>query len=462
MISATNSGYQAFLAKKSQSATMSGFAPIWMPDCLFDFQAHLTDWAIRKGRCALIEDCGLGKTLQLLVWAENVVRKTNRPVLVLTPLSVSSQTVREGAKFGIECHVSRDGKAMPNITVANYERLHYFSPDDFSGVVCDEISCIKAFDGKRRKQVTRFLSKMRYRLGDTATAAPNDFIELGTISEAIGELSQSEMLSQFFLASDKKRHSLFKEGDFWNRAKWFFRPHSEVPFWRWVCSWARAIRSPADIGFDAARFVLPPLDMQQHVLPSEFRYPGELFPRIATTLKEQRIERKHTINERCAKVAELVDHDQPALVWCQYNSEGDLLEKTIPGALQVAGRHSIEEKEERFEAFTSGQLRVLILKPKLGAWGMNWQHCGHHTFFPSHSFEQFYQALRRSLRFGRVGKVRADVVTTEGEAGVTANLQKKQRQAEQMFVSLVREMNRGTALAVVDRHTQEVEVPSWL
>ena len=461
MIAITNT-YQAFLNRKSQSATMSGFNPVWMPDFLFDFQAHLTDWSIRKGRALLAEDCGLGKTPQQLVYAENVVRHTNKPFLILTPLAVASQTVREAEKFGIDAKVSRDGTVHPNITVTNYERLHYFNPEDFSGVAGDEISCCKAFDGKRRKYVTRFMSKMKYRLGCTATPSPNDFIELGTISELLGELSQSEMLGTFFRASDKKRHSLFKEGDFWNRAKYFFRAHSEVPFWRWVCSWARAIRKPSDIGFDDRRFILPPLNITQHVIPSTFRWPGELFPRIATTLKEQRIERKNTMQARCAKVAELVAHDRSVVVWCQYNPEGDLLEDMIPGAIQIAGSDKDDIKEERFNAFTTGEARVLITKPKIGAWGLNWQHCGDHIFFPSHSFEQYYQAIRRSLRFGRVGPVNAHIVTSEGEAGVTDNLQKKQRKADEMFENLVEHMNQSQTVEIVNRHTNKMESPAWL
>jgi len=459
---ASGFSYQSFIAHKSQQSGMDGFDPLWMPKWLFDFQQSLVDWSLRKGRAAIFADCGLGKTPMQLVWAENVRRKTNKPVLIVTPLAVASQTVREAEKFGIDCKQSREGKVEPNITVTNYERLHYFDPNEFAGVVCDESSAIKAFDGKRRKQVTRFLSKMKYRLLCTATAAPNDFIELGTSSEALGELSQSEMLSTFFRASDNKRHSLFKEGDFWNRAKWFFRAHSELPFWRWVCSWSRAIRRPSDLGFDDAKFVLPELRVNQHVMPSTFRWPGELFPRIACTLAEQRVERKHTMQARCGKVAELVQHDRPVVAWCQYNPEGDLLEDMIPDAIQIAGSDRDEVKEERFNAFTFGQARVLIIKPKIGAWGLNWQHCGDHIFFPSHSFEQYYQAVRRSLRFGRIGPVNVEIVTTEGEAGVTENLQKKQRKADEMFAALVAEMNASENVEIINKHINRMESPTWL
>jgi len=382
--------------------------------------------------------------------------------LILTPLAVAPQTVREAEKFGIEAHQSRDGSVKPNITVANYESLHKFNEDDFAGVCGDEISCIKAFDGKRRKQVTRFMSKMKYRLGATATAAPNDFIELGTIAEALGEMTQSEMLEMFFRCSDKKRHSLFKEGDFWNRAKYFFRAHSEQPFWRWVCSWARAIRKPSDIGGDDTRFLLPELIVEQTTIPTKFRFPGELFVRVAVTLAEQREERKRTMKERCEKAAALVAHDQPAVVWCQYNEEGDILEKLIPDCVQVAGRHSDDDKEYKLNAFTNGEVRVIVTKPKIGAWGLNWQHCGHQCFFPSHSFEQYYQAVRRSLRFGRIGPVKVDVIATEGEAGVTDNLQMKQRKADQMFENLVAEMNDALKVEIADIYTKKAKVPQWL
>ena len=454
--------YSEFLRNKSQSNTLDGFKPTFMPDGLFPFQAALTDWAIQKGRALLAEDCGLGKTFQELVFAENCVRETNRPSIILTPLAVAPQTVREAEKFGIEAAVSRDGKPAKNITVTNYESLHKFNPNDFGSVVCDEISCLKAFDGKRRKQITRFMSKAKYRLGGTATAAPNDYIELGTIAEALGHMTQSDMLGTFFLSSDKKRHSLFKEGDFWNRAKYFFRPYSETPFWQWVCSWARAIRSPADMGFDDSRFVLPELIVNQVVVPTTFRFPGELFVRIAGTLAEQRQERKRSIQERCEIVRELVNHDQPALVWCQYNEEGTELARMIPGAVEVAGRHSDEEKAERLNGFATGEFQVLVTKPKIGAWGMNYQHCGHQTFFPSHSFEQWYQCVRRSLRFGRVGAVKVDIVATEGEAGVTENLQMKQAKADAMFAALVEQMHNAQGMKITDKHTQQLEVPSWL
>lgn len=454
--------YTEFLNRKSQLSGSSGLKDFSINNNLYPFQKDLTSWALKMGRSAMFADCGLGKTPMQLVWAQKIVEHTNKPVLILTPLAVSQQTIREGEKFNIECERSVNGKYNGKIIVTNYERLHYFDSSNLAGVVGDESSAIKAFDGKRRKQVTRFMSKLQYRLLCTATAAPNDFIELGTSSEALGDLTQSEMIDQFFTQSDKRRHSLFKEGDFWNRNKYFFKAHSEIPFWRWVCSWARAVRSPSDIGYKDDRFILPELKTEQHVVECNRRLPGKLFVEIAKTLREQREERKATMTERCERVAELVNHDKPVVVWCQYNAEGDMLEKMIPGAIQVAGKNTDQEKEDRLIAFTFGKERVLITKPKIGAWGLNWQHCGHQIFFPSHSFEQYYQGVRRSWRFGRKDPVKIDIVTTEGEAGVTANLQSKQEKADIMFESLVREMNRPTNIKTTDLHTNKMEVPNWL
>ena len=453
--------YQEFLANKSQTVSPGGFEPLWMPDFLYDFQKSLLDWSVRKGKCAIFADCGLGKTPLALAWAENIFRKTGRPVIIITPLAVAQQFVREGQKFGIDVQHSKTGTIMPRITVTNYERLHYFNPDDFAGVVCDESSAIKAFDGKRRKQVTRFLSKVQYRMMDTATAAPNDYIELGTHSEALGIMTQSEMLSQFFHSMDDARHSLFKEDDFWNRAKWAFKAHAATPFWRWVCSWARALRKPSDLGFDDARFVLPPLLVNQITVKNNHLLPGELFPVIAHSLREQREERRATLKERCDMVAQLVNGHEPAIVWCHMNIEGKRLAQIIPGAKEVYGSQEDDEKEAILNEFATGNLRVLVTKPKIAAWGLNLQHCHHETFFPSHSFEQYYQGVRRCWRFGQTQPVQIDIVTTEGEANVTRNLDRKAKASEAMFSALVSEMNNVLKIEVNNKHIKPMESPAW-
>lgn len=451
---------------------MSGFVENNLPDYLFDFQKYLVQWAIAKGRSAIFADCGLGKTPMQLVWADNVVRHSNKPVLILTPLAVSAQTIGEAGKFGIEAVRSADGKwaGGAKIIVTNYERLHHFDSQEFAGCVCDESSILKSFDGVRRKEITEFMRKLPYRLLCTATAAPNDYIELGTSSEALGELGYTDMLTRFF-KNDQHTVKPMRYTGFGNPRgsgadhtdKWRFKGHAEIPFWRWVCSWARAIRKPSDLEFDDARFVLPPLIESQHMVDSETTAPGFLISLPAVGLTEQREERRRTIKERCEKIASLVAATgEPALIWCHLNPEGDLLEKLIPDSIQVSGKDSDEAKEEKFTAFAKGEAHWLITKPKIGAWGLNFQHCAHVLSFPSHSFEQYYQGVRRCWRYGQTRAVRSDIVTTEGEKSVLENLQKKAKAADAMFSNLVSEMNHALHVERATGFDVETEVPSWL
>lgn len=452
------SAYLAFLDEKTHANERAGFAPTVLPDFLFDFQTALVEWAVQKGRAALFADCGLGKTAMQLVWADNVVRHTGGRVLVIAPLAVSQQVVTEGEKFGVAVTRSTDGTAHAGITVTNYERLHHFDPRDFAGAVCDESSILKAFDGTRRLQITQFLRKLEYRLLATATAAPNDFTELGTSSEALGYLGHMDMLGRFF-RNDQNNAALRAGG---RAMAWRFKGHAERPFWRWVCSWARAVRRPSDLGFADDRFVLPPLEEVEHVVTSAWQREGELFALPAADLHEQREERRRTIGERCARVAALVDHGEPATVWCHLNDEGDLLERLIPDAVQVSGADSDDEKEAKLLAFQRGDARVLVTKPTIAGWGLNFQHCAHVTTFPSHSFESYYQSVRRSWRFGQARPVRVDLVTTEGERGVLQNLRAKQTQADRMFRSLVAEMSAAIATDRAPIGALAPEVPAWL
>jgi hypothetical protein len=452
--------YEQFLQSKTQAGADSGFEPIWMPKFLFDFQHEIVDWAVRKGRAAIFADCGLGKTPMGLTWASNVARKTGKPVLYLTPLAVASQTIREAHKFDIDAVQSKDGSSKGHIVVANYERLHYFNHEDFAGVVCDESSILKSFAGHRRGEITTFMRKVPYRLLQTATAAPNDYIELGTSSEALGYMGHMDMLNRFFKNDLNNSAQGRMRGEV---IKWRLKGHAELPFWRWVCSWARAIRRPSDLGFDDSKFILPKLNEVEHLVEAQTLADGMLFALPAHGLKEQREERRRTVEERCAKVAELVNKTgQPALVWCHLNDEGDELERMIPDAVQVAGSDSDDRKEDRLEAFADGRARVLITKPKIGAWGLNFQHCNHVTFFPSHSFEQYYQSVRRCWRFGQRREVTVDIVTTEGERGVMRNLQRKAEQADTMFSHLVAEMNNAQHIARTQTGAKKMEIPSWL
>jgi hypothetical protein len=452
--------YRAFLDSKSQRGADSGFEPLFMPDFLFDFQRSLVEWAVRKGRAAIFADCGLGKTPMGLTWAQNVALYTDKPVLYLTPLAVASQTVREAEKFHIEATHVRDGMRPGRILVANYERLHHFAPGAFGGVVCDESSILKSFAGARRGEITAFMRQVPYRLLQTATAAPNDYIELGTSSEALGYMGHMDMLNRFFKNDLNNSAQGRMRGEV---IKWRLKGHAEGPFWRWVCSWARAIRRPSDLGFDDSDFILPPLNEIEHMVEARSNADGMLFALPALGLKEQRDERRRTVQERCAEVARLVNNTgEPALVWCHLNDEGDELEHLIPDAVQVSGNDSDARKEDRLEAFAFGKARVLITKPKIGAWGLNFQHCNHITFFPSHSFEQYYQAVRRCWRFGQKRAVRVDVVTTEGERGVMRNLQRKADQADGMFTRLVSEMNSALAIERASNMNKAMEIPAWL
>jgi hypothetical protein len=398
-----------------------------------------------------------------LSWSENVVKHTGKPVLILTPLAVAAQFVQEGERFGYEVARSVRGEISAPIVVANYERLHLFDPDMFGGVVCDESSILKSFDGVRRGQITDFMRLKEYRLLGTATAAPNDFTELGTSSEALGYLGYMDMLGRFFTNRQRTSHQFHGKYRLVNNDKWRFKGHAAQAFWRWVSSWARALRNPSDLGFSDEGFNLPPLNINQHVVKARSKPEGMLFNLPAVGLQEQRAERRRTIAERCEMVADLVnDTGQPAVVWCALNDEGDRLAKLIPDAQQVSGKDNDDAKEAKFESFSNGSTRVLITKPKIGAWGLNWQHCNHVTFFPSHSYEQYYQAVRRCWRFGQHRPVTVDIVATEGEVFVQENLQRKADQAAEMFTELVAHMNDSQEIERLFAYNQKVEVPSWL
>lgn len=451
--------YSDFLYSKSQLGGDYGFDPVWTPDFLFDFQSDLVRWALRKGRAAIFADCGLGKTAMELVWAENVARQTGKSVLILTPLAVGRQMLEEGEKFGVELQRSRDGTAH-RLTVANYEILNKFDPSEFVGCVCDESSILKSFSGVRKGEITEFMRKLPYRLLATATAAPNDFTELGTSSEALGYLGYMDMLNKFFKNDMNNSATGRMRGEV---IKWRLKGHAEQQFWRWVCSWSRSARNPSDLGYADDRFLLPPLTERHHVIQDVGARSGFLFELPAIGLQEQREERKRTVKARCAQVADLVNHTgQPALVWCHLNAEGDLLEKLIPDAVQVSGSDSDSVKEQRLLDFSQGKARVLVTKPKIGAWGLNFQHCNHVVFFPTHSYEQYYQSIRRCWRFGQKRPVTVDIVMTEGDRDVHKNLFKKAQTADQMFTRLVAEMNHALSLNAHNDYTRSQELPSWL
>lgn len=501
--------YEAFIARKTQAADGAGFEPVWLPEFLFDFQKSLVEWALRKGRAALFVDTGMGKTPMSLTWAQNVVLHTKRPVLILAPLAVSSQIIREGVKFGIPCKRALDGIDGAGIYVLNYERLHQVSSEDFAGIVCDESSILKSSTGETKKRVVRFALKLPYRLLCTATPSPNDHVELGTSSEALGYLGYSDMLSRFFKQTDAKGSRIddvkrstrdrdmaamaalgIEKGNLFGKLSfrvsqemggWRLKGHAAVPFWRWIASWARAARKPSDAGdgFDDARFVLPGLSENHHIVKAERPPDGQLFTLPAFGLGEEREERRRTIAERCELVKSLCRSEDRHLVWCHMNAEGDMLEKLIPGSIQVSGADSEEFKEAAIEWFQghrclckdgssectcghkSGR-RVLISKASIFGYGINLQCCAHVVTFASHSWEQYYQCVRRCHRFGQTRPVVVDIISTEGEVRVRDSMVRKSEQASAMFAELVTHMRNATAIARRNDHTKKMEAIPWL
>jgi len=452
--------YERFIATKAKHCEPAGFAPAYMPDWAMDFQSHLIDWSVRLGRAAVFAECGLGKTPMQLAWAENVVRKTNRPVMLATPLAVGAQTIAEAEKFGIAAKRTRDGVMTDEacVWVTNYEQLHKYDPSRFAGFVGDESSAIKDSKSIRCDVVGEFCRRMPYRSLWTATAAPNDYHELGTSSDVLGYLGYRDMLTKFFKQDNDKSIA-----GGWGRAKYRFIGHAEQPFWSWVCSWARSLRKPSDLGFDDSRFILPPLNEVEHVVKTAKPRAGALFTMAAKDMREERAERRHSIAERCGKVAELLESVVgPAVAWCELNDEGDELERIIPGCVQVSGSDSDDEKEEKLIAFSSGQIQRLVTKPKIGAWGLNWQHCADVAVLPSHSYEQYYQLVRRFYRFGQKRQVNVHLVLCEGEIGILKSLRRKQEQADRMFSSVVKHMGDALHILSADFFPTKEEVPSWL
>lgn len=449
--------YRAFVEAKTHLAGEFGFAPIYHNPHCHDFQAHLIDWALRQGRSATFADCGLGKTLMQLVWAENVHRKTNKPVLILAPLSVSSQTVEEAEKFGIEAHRSPDGK-IPHgkgIITTNYERLHHFSPDEFGGVVCDESSILKNFDGAIKASITDFMRKVKYRGMYTATPSPNDYTELGTSSEALGDMPYMDMLQTFFKSNDDTLHPAHIG------QQWRFKGHAEPHFWRWVASWARAARRPSDLGYSDDGWHLPELIEVHHEIESK-PLDGQLFAMPVRGLPQEREERKATVKERCELAAELIQRHDNGVMWCHFNAEADYLAEIVPGAVNLSGSDRDEVKEEKFLAFKRGEIRYLVTKPKIAALGVNWQHCAACTYFDDYSYEQYYQAVRRFWRFGQKRAVTVHQIGTTSLSNVAKSRKRKAEAADKMFQSMMEHMIDAQKHRRIFTETEAVKLPKWI
>ena len=460
--------YHDFLEHKTQLGGYYGFEPIELHPALKDFQADLVTWALQKGKSAIFADTGLGKSLMQLCWADNVARETGRPVIILAPLSVSFQTVQEAEKFGIEAYHSRDGIIKGNIIVTNYEKLHMFNDLDFAAAVCDESGILKGFQNVRRNEIIHFMRKMKYRLLCSATPAPNDYVELGNSSECLGELGHLDMLREYFRNKDNDsniRPDKWRwRKHIWEGQVWRFKGHAEEPFWKWICSWARAIRRPSDLGYSDDEFLLPPLIEKDHLVKANNLADGMLFPLPAIGLSDQREERRRTINERCETVLDLVtqDDNRQSMCWCDLNEEGDRLEEIIRDGVQISGRDKDEAKEDKFKAFIKGDVRILITKPKIGAWGLNMQHCHHVTTFVSNSYESRYQLIRRCYRYGQKYPVEVDTVHTEGDMKVLENLKRKGYAADRMFEQLVRHMNDAIRAEKTEYKAESITLPSWI
>jgi hypothetical protein len=449
--------YKSFVESKTHLAGEFGFAPIYDNPHAHDFQRHLIEWALRQGRGATFADCGLGKTIMQLVWAENVHRKTNRPVIIFAPLSVSSQTVEEAEKFGISAYRSADGKfpAGVGIITTNYERLHHFDPSGFGGAVCDESSILKNFDGAIRANITHFMRKVEYRAMYTATPSPNDYTELGTSSEALGDMAYMDMLQTFFKSNDDTLHPAHIG------QQWRFKGHAEPHFWRWVASWARAARRPSDLGFCDDGWTLPELVEVRHEIKSK-ALDGMLFAVPVRGLSQEREERKATITERCDLAAELLARHDNGVAWCHLNAEADYLAANIPGAVNLSGADRDEVKEEKFLAFKRGEIRYLVTKPKIAALGVNWQHCAACTYFDDYSYEQYYQAVRRFWRFGQTRPVTVHQIGTTSLANVAKSRKRKAEAADKMFAEMMAHMIDAQRSRKIFGNGAPVSVPHWI
>lgn len=454
--------YDEFIKSKSATVASVGLAKSSLSDEMFPHQRAITEWALRRGRAAIFADTGLGKSLCEMEWARVVAGSKGR-VIVLAPLAVAQQLVAEGKRFGIAAAYARNDDDEHQIVVTNYEMAHHFDATRFAGVVLDESSILKSCDGKTRTMLIEMFSRTPYRLACTATPAPNDFTELGNHSEFLGIQSRSEMLAEFFVH------------DGGSTQDWRLKGHAVDPFWRWVSSWGIIIRKPSDLGYDDAGYDLPPLQMHEHVIGVDHRdawSEGFLFAQPAKGLAEARAMRRATMAKRVAKAKDLVAGKGAAIVWCELNAESSAMASAVDGSVEVKGSDSIDEKTDRLMGFLSGKYRVIVTKPSIAGFGLNWQHCSTMVFVgASYSYEQTYQAIRRCWRFGQTNPVDVHVIRAETEGGVLDVFRRKERDAETLAVEMVSRVRDAIGVkssGQVHRRwnaykpTNEVEAPKWL
>lgn len=457
--------YQDFLQKKRLTVHATGFDSEKRNPKLFEWQSDIVKWALRKGKCAIFADCGLGKTPMQIEWAQQVADRENKPVLLLAPLAVGKQTQREGVKFGVNVTVCRSqDDVRPGVNVTNYEMLTHFNADAFAGIVLDESSILKHQDSKTRTLLTESFMDTQYKLCCTATPAPNDFMELGSHSEFLGIMSHTEMLATFFIHDG---------GD---TAKWRLKGHAEAKFFEWVAGWACCLTRPQDLGYEQAGYDLPELRIHEIQTTSNnlIDPTGQMRLVAATkqTLNERREARRDSLTDRVRAAARIANKTtEQVLVWCDLNAESKALAESITGAVEVSGGDSISYKESAMEGFTNGHHRALVSKPKIAGWGMNWQNC-HQIIFVglSDSFEAYYQAIRRCWRFGQESPVDVYIVISDAEGCVKDNIERKQADAERMTAELVKftkdilaaEIHSTVRMSEDYYALERMEVPGWL
>ena len=428
-----NDLYSQFVARKLKSIPPVGLNVDFADYGMFPHQRDLVRFALRRGRSAIFADTGLGKTRMQIAWADTVHRETHKPILILAPLAVAQQTVEEAASVGVTItHAHEDSEITSGINITNYDRLHKFDTERFGAVVLDESSCIKHHNSKTLQMLLDAFAKTPYRLCATATPAPNDWTELGTHAEFLGIRSRSEMLAEFFVHDG---------GD---TAVWRLKGHARQIFWQWVASWGVMLRSPADLGYDASAYQLPPLAVHQHTVESSHDQSatGLLFAMEAQSLMDRRNARRDSLVERVRACAEMVNSDkQPWIVWCDLNAEDDSLCAAIPDAVSIRGADDMDVKERRLMDFAHGKIRVLVTKPSIAGFGLNWQHCARMAFVGvTDSWEAYYQAVRRCWRFGQKRSVNVHIFSSEQEGAVVANLRRKEEDAKKMAEALAREV----------------------
>jgi len=423
--------YDDFVAKKRRSEVATGHQPGDLNEHLFDFQHAIVSWAVRRGRAAIFADTGLGKTLMQLSWADEIANHTGGKVLILAPLAVSEQTIEQGQTFGIDVYrVPHGGTPTgPGIWITNYERMDTIDFESLSGVVLDESSILKSHDGKTRTALIESCQGVPYRLSCTATPSPNDFVELGNQCEFLGVMTRTEMLATYFV------------NDTGDTGTWRLKGWGASKFWEWMGSWAVVLRNPSDLGFDGSKYILPAPQYHEHVVETEVF--GDLFAKPALTMTERRKAQRDSIEARCKALADVVnaDNSEPWLIWCHLNDEAELLKSLIPGSVNVQGSDKPEKKSAAMLDFSHGNLRVLISKPSICGFGMNWQHAARMAFVGlNDSFEQFYQAVRRCYRFGQTRNVQVHIFTAENEGQILANIKRKEIQHHEMSANMIEHM----------------------